>query len=119
MLNVLNGKTLSYLYGLRKVAALRPREAAHLVQKVFEKGDLTTRLQAFHSVLFSPALGDGKLVGDFFVKLMAATTVEERKKIVEPFFERLLSRLPAADSSACRGKLSWLNALYHGWKKEA
>src|SRR3990167_3840014 len=92
MLNVLNGKTHAYLYGLQKVATFRPKEATHLLQKVFEKGDLNTRLATFRAAILSPHIGDGKLVGDLFVKLMAATTKEEREEIVEPFFQSLLDR---------------------------
>ena len=118
MLNTLNGKILPYLYGLHKVALFRTRESTHLIQKVFDKGDLNTRLAVFRTIIFSNNLGDGKQVGDLFVKLMAATTLEERKEIVEPFFKNLLSQLHIPHSKANRGKLSWLNALCHGWKQE-
>ena len=119
MLNILNGKVVPYIYGLQKVAQFRPREATHLVQKVFDKGDLNTRLAVFRSIIFSNHLGDGTMVGDLFVKLMGATTADERKEIVEPFFENLLSQLKMSHSKADRGKLSWLNALCHGWKNDA
>ncbi|OGQ05976.1 MAG: hypothetical protein A2W61_04340 [Deltaproteobacteria bacterium RIFCSPLOWO2_01_44_7] len=119
MLNVLNGKTHAYLYGLQKVATFRPKEATHLLQKVFEKGDLNTRLATFRAAILSPHIGDGKLVGDLFVKLMAATTKEEREEIVEPFFQSLLQKSNSPISKASQGKLAWLNALCHGWQQES
>jgi len=119
MLNSLSGKTSVYLYALQKVATFRPLEATHLLQKVFEKGDLNTRLLAFRTTLFSPHMGDGKLIGDFFIKLMAATTKEEREEIVEPFFTNLLQKSESQISKSAQGKLAWLSALYHGWKQES
>lgn len=118
MLNSLKEKTVEYLYGLQKVAAFKPLESTHLLQKTFEKGDLDTRLAAFRTAIFSPHIGDGKLIGDLFVKLMAATTKEERKEIVEPFLLSLLEKSSSNISKASEGKLAWLNALYHGWKLE-
>lgn len=118
MLASLGTKTSAYLYGVQKVASLRPREATHLLQKIFEKGDLSTRLASFRTAIFSPHIGDGKLVGDLFVKLMGATTSEERKKIVEPFFLSLLQKGQSPLSKNSQGKLAWLNALYHGWRRE-
>ena len=119
MLNTLKGKTAAYLYGLQKVAAFRPLEATHLIQKVFEKGDLNMRLATFRTAIFSPHIGDGKLIGDLFIKLMAATTKEEREEIVEPFLINLLQKTSSAISKSSQGKLAWLNALYHGWQQES
>ena len=112
MIASLGDKTAAYLYGLQKVAGFRPREATHLLQKVFDKGELKERLAAFRTLIFSPHIGDGKLVGDLFVKLMAATTHEERREIVEPFFQNLLAK------GEGQNKLAWLSALYHGWCTE-
>lgn len=118
MLNVLGEKTVAYLYGVEKTAAFRPREATHLLQKIFDKGDLNTRLVALRIAIFSPHIGDGKFIGDLFVKLMGATTQEERKEIVEPFFEKLLAYSSSDLSKESRGKLAWLGALCHGWRQE-
>ena len=118
MIASLGNKTAAYLYGLQKMADFRPREATHLLQKVFEKGELKERLAAFRALIFSPHIGDGKLVGDLFVKLMAATTADERKEIVEPFFKNLLTQSSAGISKESKGKLSWLSALCHGWQAE-
>lgn len=99
----------AYLYGLQKIAPTRPREATHLLKQVFEKGGLKTRLAAFRTVAVSDSIGDGKLLGELFVKLMGATTPAERKEIVEPFFESLLQHST---------KRNWLHALIHGWRTE-
>jgi len=117
MLNVLHGKSIAYLYGLKQVAHFRPQEATHLVRIVFDKGDLKTRIAALRTVVFSKEIGDGKLIGDFFVKLMAATTKEEREEIVEPFIESMLYKTTQATKPIQR-KLAWLHAYYHGWKEE-
>lgn len=117
-MTLLGDKTAAYLYGLQKVAAFKPKETTHLIQKVFEKGDLNTRLLALRTTLFSPHIGDGKLIGDLFVKLMAATTKEEREEIVEPFFKNCLTKSALNISKEAKGKLAWLSALLHGWNKE-
>ena len=46
MIASLGNKTVAYLYGLQKIADFRPREATHLLQKVFDKGELKERLAA-------------------------------------------------------------------------
>lgn len=118
MLNTAQHKRLSYLYGIQKVAAVRPQEASHLAQKIFEKGDLNLRLATFRAILFSAYMGDGKMIGDLFVKLMAATTQEEREDWVEPFMESLLKYSTHKISTNVQRKLSWLHAYYHGWREE-
>ncbi|MDP2599372.1 MAG: hypothetical protein Q8P84_01375 [Deltaproteobacteria bacterium] len=106
------GKAAAYLYGLQKLAARFPKEATHLARQIFEKGDLNVRLAAFRVMAVSPDIGDGKMVGELFVKLMAATTHEERREIVEPFLQNLLRKGEG-------NKLAWLSAIYHGWKQES
>lgn len=117
MQNILEGKKLAYLLGLKSLAAIRPREATHLTKLLFDKGDLLTRLATLKTTIFSDHVGNGHLVGDFFVKLMGATTTEERKEIVEPFFKRLFQQGKIISKTA-QGKLAWLQAYYHGWQKE-
>lgn len=103
----------TYLYALECAAAYRPREAAHLLKQFFEKADLKNRMAALRTAVVSENLGDGHLIGEFFVKLMAATTKEERKEIVEPFLESLIHK------SVGGNKVAWLGAYYHGWKEES
>lgn len=107
----------AYLFALEAVAASRPREAGHLLAKFFEKADLKGRMAALRTAVVSENLGDGHLIGEFFVKLMAATTREERRDLVEPTLESLLLKTKPANPAAS-GKLSWLNAYYHGWMQE-
>lgn len=118
-----SAQTPAYLYALERVAAYRPREAAHLLRKFFEQADLKNRMAALRTAAVSENLGDGHLIGEFFVKLMAATTAEERDEIVEPFLESLLQKSAAVSAasnpSAANNKAAWLGAYYHGWKNEA
>ena len=107
---ILQGKAAAYLYCLQKLASRYPKEATHLAKQIFEKGDLNVRLAVFRVMVVSPDIGGGKLVGELFVKLMAATTHEERREIVEPFLENLLRKGEG-------NKLAWLNALCHGWRE--
>lgn len=100
----------AYLYAVQKIAVHRPLEAAHLARQVFERGDLNTRLLAVRAVV-SHGIGDGKLVGEMFVKLMGATTPEEKQYLVEPWLARL------ADLSTPQAH--WLKALCHGWHQES
>ncbi len=109
---IAQGKAVSYLYGLQKLSARFPKEATHLAKPIFERGDLNVRLTAFRVAVVSPTIGDGKMIGEWFVKLMAATTHEERREIVEPFFQNLLAK------GEGQNKLAWLSALYHGWCTE-
>lgn len=118
MIAALEGKTGNYLYGIGQVARFRPKEAAHLLRLVFDKGDLNTRLAALRTLIFSEMMGSAKMIGDLFVKLMGATTREERRQTVEPFIENILHRGDWTRSKAVRGKLAWLKAYYHGWKSE-
>lgn len=111
-------QTPAYLRALERVAAYRPREAAHLLRKFFEQADLKSRMAALRTAAVSENLGDGHLIGELFVKLMAATTAEERQKIVEPFLESLLQK-SATLSNTANNKVAWLGAYYHGWKNEA
>lgn len=117
MQNTLEGKKLAYLLGLKSLAAIRPREATHLTKLLFDKGDLLTRLATLKTTIFSDHVGNGHLVGDFFVRLMGATTAEERKDIVDPFFKRLFQQ--STLSKMAQGKLAWLQAYYHGWQAES
>lgn len=117
MLETLKKNKITYLYALQQVAKYSPREVTHILQKIFERSDLQTRLISFRSAILTPEIGDGKFVGDLFVKLMAATTLQERKEMVEPFLEKLLQEI--ASHYHVQRKLAWLNAYYHGWKKEA
>ncbi|MDO8527579.1 MAG: hypothetical protein Q7T03_07830 [Deltaproteobacteria bacterium] len=114
--HLLETKSQAYLYALGTVATHRPLEATHLARQVFEKGNLTTRLLSFRTTLFSPHIGDGKMIGDQFVRLMA---VAERKEIVEPFLTNMLQNSREEISPKSKGKLAWLGALYHGWQREA
>ena len=107
-----------YLYGLSKIAKERPREATHLLSKIFDKGKLEARLAAFRTALFSASIGDGKLLGDFFVRLMAGATEEERKEMIEPFIEILLQHSSKPTDPIVKRKIAWLYAFYHGWKEE-
>lgn len=104
--------SLTYLFALEKVAAYKPKEATHLLKQFFEGGELNQRLAALRTSIVSPHLGDGHLIGEFFVKLMAASTPEERKETVEPCLNSLIQK------SAATGKRAWLSAYYHGWQQE-
>lgn len=87
--------------------------------KTFEKMDLKNRLAVFRIALFSPHIGDGPLVGELFVKLMASTTPEEREEWVEPTLHSILNRGAWVANAKVQNKLSWLSAIYHGWRREA
>lgn len=116
-MQTLEGKKTAFLYGLKKLAAHKPREAALLTKLIFDKGDLITRLAALKTVALSSDLGNGALIGDFFVRLMGATTAQERREILEPFFEKLFAKSPRL-SKEIQGKLAWLEAYYKGWREE-
>lgn len=85
----------------------------------FEKGNLKTKLALFRITLFSPHIGDGHLIGELFVKLMETTSPQEREEWVEPTLHSILNRGAWATNPKVQNKLAWLNALYHGWQKEA
>jgi len=87
--------------------------------QTFEKIDLKKRLALFRITLFSPHIGDGPLVGELFVKLMASTTRAERENWVEPTLHSVLNRGAWATNTKVQNKLAWLSAIYHGWQREA
>lgn len=87
--------------------------------QTFEKLDLKKRLALFRITLFSPHIGDGPLVGELFVKLMASATPEEKEKWVEPTLQSILNRGAWSKNAKVQNKLAWLSALYHGWRREA
>lgn len=87
--------------------------------RAFEKMDLKNRLAVFRITLFSPHLGDGHLVRELFVRLMESTSHEERERWVEPTIHSILNRGAWAQNATVQNKLAWLNALYHGWQREA
>jgi len=87
--------------------------------RAFEKGNLKTKLALFRITLFSPHVGDGRLVGELFVKLMGPpTTREEREKWVEPTVNSILNRGAWATNTNIRNKLNRLHQVYHGWLEE-
>lgn len=117
MTGALQEKESAYIYGLQKMSGERPKEAFLLLQKIFERGDLKTKLISFRTVIFSDHLGDGKSIGDFFVKIMETSSPDEQEEIIEPFLQSILNRTEPT-SSTINQKLSWLHAVYHGWKEE-
>lgn len=110
MIGAIEKKGVAYLYALKKVALFRPRESNQLLKRFFEKANLKLRLAALKTASLTPGLSDAKTVGDFFVKIMGASTHEERKELVEPFIEKLLQKNGS--------KITWLKAYYHGWASE-
>ena len=117
MLNAIKGKESAYIYGLQKMAVSHPKEALLLLRKVFDRGNLRTKLISFRTVIFSDHLGDGKSIGDFFVQIMETSSKEDQEEIIEPFMQSILNRTQPT-SPTINQKLSWLYAVYHGWKEE-
>lgn len=103
-------KNAAYLYALKRVATFRPREANQILRRFFDQADLKLRLLALKTAALTPGLGDAKTIGESFVKLMGASTEEEKRELIEPFIEKLLTRKSR--------KLAWLHAYYHGWLSE-
>lgn len=110
MIQAMEQRGAPYIAALKTVAIFRPREANQLLKRFFEKADLKLRLLALKTACLSPSFCDAQTIGDFFVKLMGASTEEEKKELIEPFIEKLL-----AGKSR---KLAWLHAYYHGWLSE-
>ena len=110
MITSIEKRGAPYLYALKKTAAFRPREANQLLKRFFEKADLKLRLIALKIACLTPGFSDAKTIGDFFVKLMGASTEPEKKEMIEPFIEQLLQKKSS--------KLAWLHAYYHGWLSE-
>ncbi|PIR26536.1 MAG: hypothetical protein COV43_01340 [Deltaproteobacteria bacterium CG11_big_fil_rev_8_21_14_0_20_42_23] len=103
---------------LESLAASHPREALHLMERLFAKASTEDRLQILESIVNSSHFGDRTSVEQMFVGLMARSTPDERREGIYPQLQAITSR-PYHPNPKIAFKQGWLKTMTHGWLQEA
>lgn len=97
------------------VAKERALEGGEILDKMFIKGDLDSRVTLLRSLVKRDGAGDKESVGNCFMQIQGMTTSAERREIVHPALIEMACREVA--SRNVRG--GFLLAMISGWREEA
>ena len=115
---VLQGRDKVYLAALHHTGFFKPREMTHLTRRLFETGPPATRVLSLEALTLSAHLGKVQDVNESFVRLMAATTPEERDLLIYPALLRVIGRGRNIPSPPTAEKVARLTTLLRGWLSE-
>lgn len=96
------------------LAAHRPADAKRLITSIFTRADTGTRLMILKDLVGEGGVGDGRMIGEFFIQLMARSTPDERAAEIYPALMGMAS--PAGGGGNPRK--SFLAAMLKGWASE-
>lgn len=109
------GQRLLLFYScLADAASYNRALPSHFVPKVFDISNLQERVAELMLTVRTP-LGSAEQLREAFVRLMAASTIEEQQDFVIPALTRFLASTPFPTDPQIRAKRDWLFALLHGW----